>query len=113
MKQKMDLLKKLISKYQKAFINSAISAFSTALPLSWLPAIYKIRGLEIGEYPEEPAEIILARLREMRPVYLKEAVIKFLLIFIISFFIYSLYWFKKHYNINLVDKLIKKICKKG
>lgn len=111
-KQKFDLLKKGISQYRKTVIRSIISAWVTANLFSWFPAIDKIKSLEIGEYPEEPAEIISARLQEMRPVIIREAVITFLLLMIIFFAIYLIYWFMRNHNINLIRKLRTEIFKK-
>lgn len=104
MKEKLDLLKKGLSQYRKAFIKAICGALTVA-NLAWWPAVDKINSLEIGEYPEEPAEIISARLQEMRPVIIRDAAVTFLLLFIIFFILYLLMWFKRDYNINLIRKL--------
>lgn len=109
MKKFFILLKKLFSQYRMTVIRSIINALTVAAIFSWLPTIYKFKSLEIGEYPEEPAEIISERLHEMMPVIITEALIKFLLFALVFFIIFLIYWFKRDYNINLVQKFRFKI----
>lgn len=105
MKEKFSLLKNELFHYRKTVFDSVISALLTAVPFAWLPAIYKIKSLEIGEYPEEPVEIVSARLQAMRPVIIRHGAIIFLLLTIILFLVLLFWRFKRRHNINLIRQL--------
>ncbi|MCI9073284.1 MAG: hypothetical protein HFH80_10900 [Lachnospiraceae bacterium] len=113
MRQTLDSVKKGIVQYGRIIIRSIICAGLIAFNFSWLPALYRIRSLEIGEYPEEPVEIISARLQEMRPVIIGQAVLSFFLLLILFLIIFLLYWFKREHNINLIQKIRATIKKKN
>ena len=104
-KQKLDILKKGIAKYRKTIIRPILNAYQWALLFSWFPALYKIKSLDIGEYAEEPVEVISARMQEMRSAIIWEAVVRFFLLTIIFYFLFLFYWFKRNHNINLIQKL--------
>lgn len=104
MRQKIQLLKNVASQYRKTIVQTICSAF-TAATLRWFPAIARIKSLEIGEYPEEPAAIVNARLMEMRPIIIREAAFQFLLLWVIFFILLLPYFFKVVHNINLIREL--------
>lgn len=112
MKQKLVMVKKGVSKYWKALINTIISTLVTAVPFAWYPALYRIKSLEAGEYPGESAEVISARLLEMRPGIIREALVRFLLLAVLFFMIYFIYWVKRYYNISLIQKMRTEMIKK-
>lgn len=112
MKQAWISLKKTLAQYRKTIGSVIFSAQQIALIFSWFPALNKIKGLEIGEYPEEPAEIISARLQEMRPIIIRDAVIRFLLLTLLFFIIELFYWFKRNHDINLFKEIKKAISKR-
>lgn len=105
MKEKFGLLKKVLFQYRMTVFQSVVNAMGTAVPFVWPYAIYKIKSLEIGKYPEEPAEIVSARLQAMRPVILRHAVLIYLLLTIILFIVLLFWRFKRRHNINLIRQL--------
>lgn len=105
MKQKLKLIKRGIIKYRKTIIDSFIRACLPAIAFTGQSAAYKYKRIQIGEYPEEPIEIINTRLQEMRLVIIREAVILFLLLTLIFFIIYLIYWLKRNHGINLLQEL--------
>ncbi len=104
--------KKEASKYRKTVIDCFIRACIPAIAFTGQSAIYKYKSLKMGEYPEEPVEIINARLHAMRLIIVREAVIWFLLLTLIFFTIYLIYWFKRNHDINLIQELKNVIFKK-
>lgn len=104
MRQKMERLKQVVSQYRKTIFQTMCSAFTIA-NLRWLPVIYRIKSLEIGEYPEEPAAIVSARLLEMKPIIIREAAWQFLLLWVVVFILELPYFFKRMNNINLLGEL--------
>lgn len=104
MRQKIQMLKNAASQYRKTIFQTICSAFMVA-SLRWFPAIARIKSLEIGEYPEEPAAIVSARLMEMRPIIIQEAAFQFLLLWVIFFILLLPYFFKRIHNINLIREL--------
>lgn len=112
MKQNWIILKKVMAQYRKTIGRAILLAQQIALIFAWFPALNKIKSLEIGEYPEEPAEIISARLQEMRPIVIREAIIRFLLLTLLFFILELIYWFKRNHDINLIQELKTVILKK-
>lgn len=112
MKQNWIMIKKGLQQYRKTIGRAMLLAQQIALIFAWFPALNKIKSLEIGEYPEEPAEIISARLQEMRPFVIRQAIIRFLLLTLLFFIIELLYWFKRNHDINLIQELKNVIFKK-
>lgn len=112
MKQKLDMLKSGISKYRKIVNRSMITAFGVAFAIAVQSAAYRMNSLKLGEYPEEPAEIIQARILEMQPIIIRDAIICFFLFQILFFVIYLAFWLKKDYNISLIYTFRTEFLKK-
>ena len=112
MKQNWIIVKEVLQQYRKTIGRAMLLAQQIALIFAWFPALNKIKSLEIVEYPEEHAEIISARLQEMRPFVIRQAIIRFLLLTLLFFIIELLYWFKRNHDINLIKELKNIISKK-
>lgn len=112
MKQKLDILKNGISKYRKIVNRSLITAFGVAFAIAVQSAVYRMNSLKLGEYPEEPAEIIQARILQMQPIIVRDAIICFVLLLILFFVIYLAYWLNRDYNISLIHAFRTEFLKK-
>lgn len=105
-------LKKWIVQYRRTIINAILNDFTVALPCSCLPAIYKIKSIESGEYPGQAADIISQRLAELRPGIITEAVIRFWVIMIVLFVPILIYRFWLEHRIKLIQ-ILKEYLKKN
>lgn len=109
--RKTNVWKSVMTQYRKTIMQAVINACTCAFTISWFPALYKIKSLEIGEYPEEPAEIVYARLQEMKPIIIRNAVICFVLLLIVFLVVFLIYWFKRSHGINLIKELWNRLFK--
>lgn len=97
--------KKQLRPYRRTILNALCNDFSVALLCAALPAIYKIKSIEAGEYPGQAAEVIQQRLAELRPGIIADAVICFFVVMILLFIPILIYRFRLEHGVNLVQKL--------
>lgn len=105
-------LKKWIIQYRRTIFNAILNDFTVALPCSCLPAIYRIKEIEAGEYPGQAADIISQRLAELRPGIITQAVISFFIIMVVLFIPILIYRFRLEHQINLIQRLKEYFKKK-
>lgn len=97
--------KKQLRPYRRTILNALCNDFSVALLCAALPAIYKIKSIEAGEYPGQAAEVIQQHLTELRPGIIADAVICFFVVMILLFIPILIYRFRMEHGVNLVQKL--------
>lgn len=98
-------LKKWAVQYRKTISNAIWNDLTVAFACTALPAVYRIKDIEGGEYPGQTAAEISRRLAELKPGIITEALVGFCIIMIALFVPILLYRFWLEHRINLIEKL--------
>ncbi|MCM1190986.1 MAG: hypothetical protein NC123_00095 [Butyrivibrio sp.] len=107
MGKELSPLRKWASRYRKTITNAIWNDLTIAFVCTALPAVYRIKDIEGGEYPGQAAAEISRRVAELKPGIITEAVVGFLVILLVLFVPILLYRFWFEHRINLIKKLAK------